>query len=70
MKQIVTIPSPDEPLMDVPALARYLCVNVSFVRRLVRERRIPFHKLGVFIRFNPAEVNAWIDERRVDVYLP
>lgn len=52
-------------LIDVGDLAKMLHVEVVFVRRLVFERRIPYVKVGKFVRFDPAEVTAWLDERRV-----
>jgi excisionase family DNA binding protein len=33
---------------------------------LVDERRIPFCKIGKFVRFDPDDLEAWIAERRVD----
>jgi len=53
-------------LIDVDELAKWLGVEVVFVRRLVAERRIPFLKIGKFVRFDPAEVSAWIDRQRVN----
>lgn len=53
-------------LMDIAALAERLGVTERFVRRLVDERRIPFLKIGKFIRFDPADVTQWITEQRVD----
>jgi excisionase family DNA binding protein len=52
-------------LIDIEALAVWLGVEVVFVRRLVAERRIPFLKIGKYVRFDPDEVRKWIDERRV-----
>jgi excisionase family DNA binding protein len=46
-------------------VAEWLGVEVVFVRRLVAERRIPFVKIGKFVRFDPAEVLTWIDGQRV-----
>jgi excisionase family DNA binding protein len=46
-------------------VAEWLGVEVVFVRRLVAERRIPFVKIGKFVRFDPAEVSTWIDGQRV-----
>jgi len=37
-------------------------------RRLVAERRIPFLKIGKFVRFDPDEVATWLDQQRVGVY--
>jgi excisionase family DNA binding protein len=53
------------PLLDVFGLADWLGVEVVFVRRLVAERRIPFLKIGKFVRFDPGEVSVWIDRQRV-----
>ncbi len=52
-------------LFDVAGTAARLGVTVRFVRRLVAEERIPYIKVGKFIRFDPAEIERWIDERRV-----
>ena len=51
-------------LVDIDAVARRLGVTVRHVRRLVFERRIPFIKWGHLLRFDPAEIEAWIDTRR------
>ena len=52
-------------LLDTDGLARWLGVEVVYVRRLVSERRIPFVKLGKYVRFDPDEVAGWVDELRV-----
>jgi excisionase family DNA binding protein len=51
-------------LLNITELAELLGVNTRHVRRLVAERRIPFIKWGHLIRFDPAEVNHWIDAYR------
>ena len=51
-------------LLDITTLAQYLGVNTRHVRRLVAERRIPFIKWGHLIRFDPAEIQEWIDAYR------
>lgn len=52
-------------LVDVIALAERLGVTPRHVRRLVAERRIPFVKWGHLIRFDVAEVSAWLEAARV-----
>jgi len=52
-------------LVDIATVATSLGVGVRHVRRLVAERRIPFVKVGHFVRFDPRELHAWVDERRV-----
>ena len=58
-----TAPDP-RPLMHLPDVAARLGVNPRYIRRLVAERRIPFIKLGHLLRFDPAEVEAWLDQAR------
>jgi excisionase family DNA binding protein len=52
------------PLMDLPAVARRLGVNHRHIRRLVAERRIPYLKWGHLLRFDPDEIEAWLDRVR------
>jgi excisionase family DNA binding protein len=68
------LPAPaGEPLpelLDVDGVAHVLGVSDRYVRRLVAERRIPFIKWGRYLRFDPTEVSAWIDEARVAAFNP
>ncbi len=51
-------------LVDIGWVAGRLGVEVRHVRRLVADRRIPFVKWGHLLRFDPAEIEAWIDGSR------
>lgn len=51
-------------LWDIEAVAHRLGVQVRHVRRLVTERRIPFIKWGHLLRFDPAEIEVWLDGGR------
>jgi excisionase family DNA binding protein len=51
-------------LWDIRAVAARLGVQVRHVRRLVSERRIPFIKWGRLLRFDPTEIETWLDEAR------
>lgn len=57
-------------LLDLDALAARLGVGRRYARRLVEERRIPYRKIGRLVRFDPDEVEAWIEERRVEAFSP
>jgi len=37
-----------------------------FVRRLVAARRVPFHKIGKYVRFDPRDIETWLAEYRVE----
>jgi excisionase family DNA binding protein len=52
-------------LVDITRAAERLGVTVRYMRRLVAERRIPYVKLGHLLRFDPVELEAWIDAARV-----
>src|SRR5215218_5600481 len=46
--------SPDEA-------AEYLNVSVGFLRRMASERRVRHYRLGKFIRFDPADLDAFAE---------
>jgi excisionase family DNA binding protein len=52
------------PLLDLPTVAKYLGVGERHIRRLVQERRIPHIKWGHLLRFDPDEIDVWLDTMR------
>ena len=62
-------PTADD-LIDSEQVAARLGVTTRFVRRLVDERRIPFHKIGRHVRFDPADVETYVQSRRVETWTP
>jgi excisionase family DNA binding protein len=60
-------PGAQRGLMDLPAVAERLGVNHRHIRRLVNERRIPYVKWGHLLRFDPDEIDAWVEAARVPV---
>ncbi len=54
----------EQELVDINWVAKRLGVTVRHIRRLVAEERIPFIKWGHLLRFDPAEIEAWIDNAR------
>ena len=57
-------PVVEDELVDIGWVAKRLGVTVRHVRRLVSERRIPLVKWGHLLRFDPREIDAWIDQAR------
>ena len=57
-----TAPLPD--LVDIQTVADSLGISMRQVRRFVSENQIPFIRIGHLIRFDPDELNEWIDARR------
>jgi excisionase family DNA binding protein len=52
-------------LLNIDQLADLLGTSVRHVRCLIAERRVPYIKVGRFVRFDPAEITAWLDHNRV-----
>lgn len=48
-------------LLTIDQLAEHLGTSHRHLRRLIAERRIPYVKVGRLIRFDPAEIAAWLD---------
>ena len=60
-----TIPA-GQRFLDVDTAATYLGTSHWFVRRLVRERRIRFYHVGRHLRFDRADLDAFVDAGRVE----
>jgi excisionase family DNA binding protein len=56
------------PLLGMDEVADWLGTTVRHVQRLVTERRIPYVKVGHFIRFDSRDVTQWIEAQKVDSY--
>ena len=65
-KPITSRQTAASPLLGIDAVATLLGVTRRHVQRLVAERRIPFLRVGRFIRFDEVSLNAWIDQQRVE----
>jgi excisionase family DNA binding protein len=48
-------------VLDIEQLSQYLKVPKSTLYRLVRENRIPSHKVGKHWRFRKEAVDQWLD---------
>lgn len=51
-------------LLDIDQLARRLGTSHRHIRRLIAEQRIPYLKVGRLVRFDPEEINEWLDSTR------
>lgn len=56
-------------LLDMQEAADHLTVTPRFVRSLVAERRVPFLKVGKFVRFDTTDLDAWLDSCRVEAHI-
>lgn len=56
----------EQKYLTVPEAAEYLNTSVRFVRRLISERRVAFHKVGVHIRFALVDLDGFLAACRVE----
>ena len=52
-------------LLTVEQAADYLNITEHFVRRLIRERRIPFLKVGRLVRLRRSDIDAYLAGRLI-----
>ena len=57
-------------LLDVKQVAIRLGTKPRFVRRLIAERRIEFHKVGRYVRISEAALAEFIKAGRVEPMSP
>lgn len=52
--------------LNVAGAAAYLGVTERFMRRLVTERRITFHRIGRNVRFKTTDLDAFAEQGKVE----
>jgi excisionase family DNA binding protein len=58
---------PPPGLLTASEVAELLKLSVATVRRLQRQRKIPFVKVGRSVRFVRGDLSAYLERRRVGV---
>jgi excisionase family DNA binding protein len=52
------------PLIDAKAASKLLGVPHTWLLAQARARRIPHHRLGHYVRFDPEDIARWLAETR------
>lgn len=58
-------PRPFTPLIDAKAASGLLGVPYTWLLAQAREGRIPHHRLGHYVRFNPEDLKDWLQETKL-----
>jgi excisionase family DNA binding protein len=56
----------ERPLLSIEEAAAYLGVTPRWMRRAVERRTLPHIKLGRLVRFDQADLEAYLAEQRVE----
>jgi excisionase family DNA binding protein len=59
-------PEPGTRFLSVEQVAEMLAVQPSWVYKQVQSRRLAAHKIGHYLRFDPADIEAFIQRSRVE----
>jgi excisionase family DNA binding protein len=65
-KQSVNTSVQHQPLLSPQEAATRLSVSVMTVRRLVKAGQLPALKVGGQLRFDPSELEEWLEESHVN----
>lgn len=49
-------------ILEIKELSSYLQVSISEIRKLVRQKNIPYFRIGNRLKFDLANINLWIEE--------
>ncbi len=63
-RRAVHADSPPFALIDAKAASTMLGVPPTWLLAQAREGRIPHHRLGHYVRFNPKDLKEWLAETR------
>lgn len=56
---------PEKRFIGVKELAEYLDVSANTLRSWIRQRQIPYHKIGRLVKFDLRRIESWVKEREV-----
>jgi excisionase family DNA binding protein len=60
IKPLLCAPEGDkEPFFTVSTLSEHLGVKESWIYQQVHARKIPYYKVGKYVRFKRSEITAW-----------
>jgi excisionase family DNA binding protein len=54
------------PLIDAKAASTLLGVPYTWLLTQAREGKIPHHRLGHYVRFNPNDLQTWLKETKIE----
>lgn len=52
--------------LSIAEAAKYLNATERWLRRAVFERRVPYYKLGRLVRFDPDDLDRYLEANRVE----
>jgi len=52
----------NKEIYNIKEIANYLNLSVSGIRKLVREGKIPYFRVGNRIRFDIRKIDVWLEE--------
>lgn len=56
----------EPPLLTLDQAAAYLGVTTRWMRRAVEQRTVPYVKVGRWVRFDQADLEAYLAAQRVE----
>lgn len=54
-------------IVNIKELSKYLCCNVSKIRKMIYENSIPYFRIGNRYMFDISTINIWITELHKDI---
>jgi len=52
--------------LSVKELSQYAGISTHTLYLWIQLRRIPYHKIGKLVRFKLAEIEGWLEEKKVE----
>ena len=56
-----------QELLSIPETAKVLKISTSSLYRLTSRKQIPFIKIGSRVVFQPAKIDAWLENHAVQM---
>lgn len=63
--QAVTGPTGPAPLLTVAEAAEHLRISTKHLYKMVKEKRVPYSRVGAALRFSIDSLDQWVRDREV-----
>jgi excisionase family DNA binding protein len=65
LKPLIINVKESDTVFDKEGLAKYLCVEVSWINKQITLRAIPYFKMGKYTRFKKSHIDQWMETLKV-----
>jgi len=56
------------PLIGAKETADFLNISIETLYSWIYQKKVPYYKIGRLVKFDPQDLDIWLEERRINVF--